>query len=142
MIQFQQRGYDLQNRPTPTAHRLSLGSLMACMAMLSACSVSYHARNAEDYRQATRALLESRETEFKQCYAGVLASTPDASGSVAVQFVLEEKTGKIVTATSLPESTAPQPLQECVLNALNGLALDPPDQRKGVATMTFDFARG
>jgi hypothetical protein len=72
----------------------------------------------------------------------VLATTPDAAGTVAVQFVVEEKTGKILTPSSLPESTAPEPLQQCVVNGLNGLALDPPDQRKGMATMTFDFARG
>jgi hypothetical protein len=120
---------------------LPIGAL-ACASLLSACSVSYHARSPEDYRQATRALLESQQSTFKQCYEGVLASTPDAAGTVAVQFTLEEKTGKIVTPTSLPESTAPEPLRQCVVNGLSGLALDPPDQRKGVATMTFDFGRG
>lgn len=119
----------------------AFAALAAC-ATLAGCSVSYYARSPEDYRQATRALLESRESTFKDCYAGVLESAPDAAGTVAVQFVVEEKTGKIVTPTSLPESTAPQPLQECVVNGLNGLALDPPDQRKGMATMTFDFGRG
>jgi hypothetical protein len=121
---------------------LAASVLPACLASLSACSVSYHARNAEDYRQATRTLLESRQTDFKQCYEGVLSATPDAAGSVAVKFVVEEKTGKILTPSSLPESTAPEPLRQCVVNALSGLALDPPDQRKGVATMTFDFGRG
>jgi hypothetical protein len=100
------------------------------VAGLGACSFEYHARSPEDYRAATRALLESKQSDFTSCYA------------VAVSFEVEEKTGKIVTPKSLPESTAPQPLQECVVNGLNGLALDPPDQRKGVATMTFDFDRG
>jgi hypothetical protein len=72
----------------------------------------------------------------------VLTSTPDAAGTVAVSFVVEEKTGKILTPSSLPESTAPEPLRECVVRGLDGLALDPPDQRKGMATVTFDFARG
>jgi len=109
---------------------------------LSACSMSYFARSPEDYKVATRALLESKQSDFKQCYEGVIASSPDAAGTVAVQFVLEEKTGKIINVSSLPESTAPEPLRECVVKGLDGLALDPPDQRKGVATMTFDFARG
>ncbi len=56
--------------------------------------------------------------------------------------MVEEKTGKILTPSSLPESTAPEPLRECVVRGLDGLALDPPDQRKGMATVTFDFARG
>jgi len=126
--------------PAARATLIPLSLLAACM--LSGCSVSYHARSPEDYKQATRALLESRESTFKQCYEGVIATTPDAAGTVAVQFTLEEKTGKIVSPAALPESTAPEPLRQCVVEGLNGLALDPPDQRKGIATMTFDFARG
>jgi hypothetical protein len=121
---------------------LQASLLAALLGSLGACSGSYFARSAEDYKQATRGLLESRQSDFKQCYESVLASTPDAAGTVAVKFVLEEKTGKILTPASLPESTAPEPLQQCVVNGLNGLALDPPDQRKGVATMTFEFGRG
>lgn len=120
---------------------LPLG-LAAAALSLTACSASFYARSPDDYRTATRALLESNESSFKQCYQGVLATTPDAAGTVTVTFVLEEKTGKILTPASLPESTAPEPLRECVVQGLSGLALDPPDQRKGVATMTFDFARG
>lgn len=110
--------------------------------LLSACSFDYHARSPEDYRLATRTLLESKQSDFTSCYEGVIKATPDAKGTVAVSFEVEEKTGKIVTPKSLPESTAPEPLQACVVNGLNGLALDPPDQRKGIATMTFDFNRG
>lgn len=128
-------------RLAPARATLIPFSLLAACA-LSGCSFSYHARSPEDYKQATRALLESRESTFKQCYEGVIASTPDAHGTVAVQFTLEEKTGKIVSPAALPESTAPEPLRQCVVEGLNGLALDPPDQRKGIATMTFDFARG
>jgi hypothetical protein len=120
----------------------ALGALGALLATVSGCSVSYNVRSPEDYRQATRALLESKESDFKQCYANVIAKTPDAQGSVTVQFTVEEKTGKILTPASLPTSTAPEPLQACVVNGLNGLKLDPPDQRTGAATMTFDFARG
>jgi hypothetical protein len=117
-------------------------ALASASLSLAACSGSFYARSPDDYRTATRALLESKESNFKQCYQDVLTSTPDAAGTVAVTFVVEEKTGKILTPSSLPESTAPEPLRECVVRSLDGLALDPPDQRKGVATMTFDFARG
>jgi hypothetical protein len=121
---------------------VSVAVLAALAPSLGACSASIYARSPDDYRLATRALLESKESSFKQCYEGVLSGTPDAAGTVAVAFVVEEKTGKILTPSSLPESTAPEPLRECVVKGLDGLALDPPDQRKGVATMTFDFARG
>jgi len=127
-----------------SVHRVARRALWAAVAttVLGACSFEYHARSPEDYRAATRALLESNQSDFTNCYAGVIQATPDAKGTVAVSFVLEEKTGKIITPKSLPESTAPEPLQQCVVNGLNGLALQPPDQRKGVATMTFDFNRG
>ena len=73
---------------------------------LAGCSVSYHARSAEDYRKDTRALLEARSQGFLECYQGVLSSTPDAAGTVSVQFVVEPETGKITNPTSLPDSTA------------------------------------
>jgi hypothetical protein len=117
-------------------------AFLALLIPLSGCSVSYHARSAENYRKDTRALLETSSASFQQCYESVLASTPDAAGTVAVQFTVLEETGKISGASSLPESTAPEALRQCVVQGLEGLALDPPDERKGMATMTFDFARG
>jgi hypothetical protein len=109
---------------------------------LGGCSGSFYARSAEDYRQATRALLETRQDQFKACYDGVIKADPNAGGTVAVHFLVEEKTGKITSPTALPESSAPEPLRACVVQTLDGLALDPPDQRKGDATMLFEFARG
>jgi hypothetical protein len=126
------------NRQTFLSGSAAIVGLLA----LSGCSGSFYARSPDDYRTATRALLETKGNDFQQCYQGVLSSTPDATGTVAVSFVVEEKTGKIVTPASLPESTAPEPLRECVVKGLDGLVLDPPDQRKGLATMTFDFAQG
>jgi hypothetical protein len=120
----------------------SLAGIGAMVFALGGCSASFYARSADDYKTATRALLESKQSSFSSCYEGVLKGTPDAAGTVAVSFVVEEKTGKIITPAALPESTAPAPLQQCVVQGLDGLALDPPDQRKGVATMTFEFARG
>ena len=121
---------------------VSCSAPVLALLALTGCSGSFYARSPDDYRTATRALLESKGSNFQQCYQGVLSSTPDAGGTVAVSFVVEEKTGKIITPSSLPESTAPEPLRECVVKGLDGLVLDPPDQRKGLATMTFDFARG
>ena len=90
-------------------HR-NLGLTLATLALalgLGGCSGSFYARSPEDYRVATRALLESKQSSFQQCYEGVIATTPDAAGTVAVSFVVEEKTGKILTPQSLPASTAP-----------------------------------
>jgi hypothetical protein len=115
--------------------------LLATLA-LGGCSGSFHARGPEDYKQATRALLETRQAEFQACYDNVIKADPNAAGTVSVHFLVEEKTGKITSPKALPESSAPAPLQDCVIKGLDGLALDPPDQRKGDATMVFEFARG
>jgi len=120
----------------------SFTGLGALVFLLGGCSASFYARSPDDYKSATRALLESKQSSFTSCYEGVLKGAPDAAGTVAISFVVEEKTGKIITPAALPESTAPEPLQQCVVQGLDGLVLDPPDQRKGVATMSFEFARG
>lgn len=120
----------------------SLATTTLLSTLLGGCSVSYHARSAEDYRQATRTLLETRQEQFRSCYERVIEADPEASGTVAVRFSVEEKTGKIQSPVALPESSAPEPLRACVVESLEGLALDPPDQRKGDATMVFEFARG
>ncbi len=122
--------------------RRELPLWLTLAATCSACSISYHARGPDKYREDTRALLESRESSFRGCYEELLEGSPEASGSVAVSFEVEEETGKITAAKSLEESTAPPELQQCVVRGLEGLALEPPDERKGVATMTFEFSRG
>jgi len=69
-------------------NELGFGAAALVAFVLSGCSGSFYARSPDDYRTATRTLLESKESSFKQCYEGVLSSTPDASGTVAVSFVV------------------------------------------------------
>jgi hypothetical protein len=121
---------------------VSIPLFLLATSALGGCSGSFYARGPEDYKQATRALLETKQNEFQACYESVIKADPNAAGTVAVHFTVEEKTGKITGPKALPESSAPAPLQECVVKGLDGLALDPPDQRKGDATMVFEFARG
>jgi hypothetical protein len=120
---------------------LALFGASGLCALSSGCS-SLQTRSPDDYRRATRTMLESKESDFKSCYEDVIKKTPDAQGSVVVQFTVEEKTGKIVNAASLPSSTAPGPLRACVVKGLSAMQLDPPDRHQGVGMMTFDFDRG
>ena len=129
-------------RSTLVSRALEFLAASGLCALMASCSASFYARSPDDYRKATRTLLESKESDFKSCYENVIKQTPDAQGSVVVQFTVEQKTGKILNAASLPSSTAPGPLRACVVNGLSAMKLDPPDQRQGVATMTFDFGRG
>jgi hypothetical protein len=108
------------------------------VALTSACS--YYARGPEDYRKVTRDLLETRQAEIKNCYEDAAKEEgAEASGTVVVNFKVEAETGKIKDAKALPESSAPQELTSCVLTNINGLELDPPDQREGDATFTYEF---
>jgi len=119
-----------------TTNKIAL--LLLSSALTLGCQ--FTARSAEDYNKETSHLLASKKDQLKTCYDTALQSDKTAAGKVAVTFTVEPKTGAIQDAKiNEPESTAPKPLQQCVLNALNGLALDPPDQREGVASFTYEF---
>jgi hypothetical protein len=105
-------------------------------ATLSSCAV----RNAEMYRDDTRKLLETRQTGLQACYDAELQTHPDAAGKVIVRFTVKDDTGKVVDPMvddllSTPNRT----LRGCVLDALKGLVLDPPDERNGDATFVWEF---
>lgn len=113
--------------------------LVVLLALSSACQ--FYARGPDEYRTATRAMLETRNTQIKSCYDGVLAKNSDAAGTVVVQFMVKEETGAVTDTQVMPESTAAPELGQCIVNALNGLILDPPDQRAGEATFVWEFAK-
>lgn len=113
--------------------------LVGLVAFVSACQ--FHARGPDDYREATRAVLETRSEQIQSCYDGVLKSNSDAAGNVVVHFTVKEETGAIVGAEVLAESTAAPEVGECIVQALDGLALDPPDEREGDATFAWEFTK-
>jgi len=88
-------------------------------------------------------VLETRSPEIKACYDGVLKADKTAQGNVTVKFDVEMDTGKIANV-KLDEaaSSAPQPVRDCVLNALQGLAIKPPDGNLGKATFAWEFQAG
>ena len=107
--------------------------------MSAACSV--RARGPETYKNDTRTVLEAKNSAVVGCYDTALAANPSQSGNVVVTFVVEKKTGAITNVSADPnQSTAPEALQQCVVTALEGLTLDPADQREGQATFTWTFA--
>ncbi len=114
--------------------------LISVLALSSACS--FYARSPEDYRTETRKVLEQRSDQIKGCYDGVLKQNPNAAGTVIVHFTVKEETGMITAAEVLPDSTAPTELGQCIVQALDGLQLDPPDEREGDATFMWEFANG
>ena len=114
--------------------------IMLMPVLVAGCS--FHARAPDDYRKATRELLDQKSTSIEGCYRRELGNAEDTQGTVVVSFEVEAKTGNIVKAKVVDEKTnAKQQLQTCVLDALAGLKLDPPDQRTAQATFEWQFER-
>ena len=117
---------------------LLTGALFGLFAFASGCE--FHARSADDYRKDTRALLEGRNGDIKSCYDAELKKDPKVGGKVVVKFTVKKETGAIEGAKVVEKKTdAPASLSQCVVNALNGLELDPPDERDGNAQFQWEF---
>jgi hypothetical protein len=110
---------------------------------LSVVACSGTARGLEAYRADTQKLLQTRDDQVRGCYDAALASDAKLSGTVTVTFVVEKKTGTVAQpAIDAAKTTAPQSVSGCVLRAVEGLKLDPPDRNEGRATFTYEFKAG
>ncbi len=114
-----------------------------CLTMgvsLSTVACQFHARSPEDYRNVTQELLQTKQSEIKSCYDDLLKKDRKAGGMVKVNFTVEHDTGKIKDTKVDPNgTTAPAELGECVVKAIDGLTLAPPDKRDGLATFEYEF---
>jgi hypothetical protein len=120
---------------TILAFAIAAGSV----ASLAGCSVA--ARSPEMYRDDTKAVLETKNNDIRACYDGVLKTSPGAQGRVTVKFDVETEQGKIVNVSvDKANTTAPDPVAECVTKSIGGLGLTPPDQRLGQGTFTWEFS--
>jgi len=114
--------------------------LVAIVATLGIAACGGTQRNAEMYRNDTQSLLESRSSQIQSCYDQALAGDAKMAGKLTVKFVVEKKTGAITKASVDPtQSSASEPLVNCVLTALQGLHLDPPDRNEGQASFVYEF---
>lgn len=113
--------------------------LVALLASVTGCQ--FYARSPEDYRDATQKVLDQKASDIKACYDAQLKSKQDLQGKVTVHFTVEAETGIIKQVQVDPAgTTAPADISNCVTTAINGLKLDPPDKREGVATWMYDFS--
>jgi hypothetical protein len=98
------------------------------------------ARGPDDYRKDTEALVDTKNGDIKTCYDAALTQDANVSGDVVVFFTVEKKTGMITNpAVDTDRSTAPAELGECITRAIDGLVLQPEDQRDGQATFSWTF---
>lgn len=114
--------------------------LLALLASAALAGCQFHARAPEDYQSETNRVISTKEAELKSCYDAVLAKDSKAAGVVKVRFTVAAKTGEFTDiAVDEEATTAPAALGECVVKTLTGLKIDPPDQRDGVVTWSYDF---
>ncbi len=112
--------------------------LVASSAVVPGCTCI--ARDAETYKNDTRSLIETRNKAIKDCYDVALTTDGKVAGEVIVTFTVEKKTGKIMnTQVDSARTKAPEALSKCIVEAIDGLTLDPVDQRDGQATFTWKF---
>lgn len=115
---------------------------VTALAMIASvgCAHGYVERDQNKYRDDSRALMMTKAPAVKTCYDLALKGDPKASGTVVVHFKLQPETG-LVTEPQLDgaATTAPATLSRCVLQAMDGLKLDPADANEGQATFTWDL---
>jgi hypothetical protein len=120
--------------------KTTIACTLGLLCAVAASGCSFHARDADSYRKETRALLETKNAEIKNCYDTELVKNPKLGGTVVVKFTVAKDTGKISNAALSKKGDAPESLGQCVVKAIEGLALDPPDARDGDATFSWEFA--
>lgn len=113
--------------------RIAIATLCVSAA---ACAV----RDGAMYRDDTRKLLETKQAELRQCYDAELQHDPKAGGKVVVSFIVQKDTGVVVDPKIDDlQSTPNRTLRRCVTDSLKGLTLEPPDERDGEGTFTWEF---
>ena len=118
--------------------RIALPAIAALVTAAAACTGT--SRGLEAYRDDTTTLLNTRRGELATCYNDALKTDAQAHGTVTVQFVVEKSSGTIGHATvDAARSSAPPALGQCVVHAVDGLVLAPPDRNEGRATFTYEF---
>lgn len=110
--------------------------LCAGGVLLAGCA----ARSPELYREDIRRLLDGKRSVLQACYEAELQNHQTAGGKVTVRFQVERQTGRLLN----PQvddllSTPNRTLRGCVLESLQGLVLQPADDRHGDATYTWEF---
>jgi hypothetical protein len=106
------------------------------LAPCAGCAV----RSADMYARDTGAVLATRNDAIRACYDGVLKTTPDAKGTVTIAFDVETDGGRITNvAVDTAKTNAPAPVSACVTQNLTGLAVAPPDSKKGKGTWVYEF---
>jgi outer membrane murein-binding lipoprotein Lpp len=114
--------------------------LLALLGSTALAGCQFNARDAKAYSDETEKVLASKKDEIKKCYDAILKKDKKAAGIVAVTFTVEAETGAIKDQkVDEKKTTAPKNVAACVVDNMNGLKLDPPDKRDGIASFEYEF---
>lgn len=84
-----------------------------------------------------------KQGPYEDIGPAVSGRVKEYGGVVVVSFTVDKKTGDFSQPTVVEEATtAPEPLVGCVLESLEGLKLEPPDERDGQVTLAWRFEVG
>ena len=117
---------------------ITIASALLSAFVLGGCS--FHARGPDQYREDTRAVLETRSDQIRSCYDSLLKEDKKAEGRIILTFTVQKETGEFTDVTIQDDGSSDSPeLRKCVLDAVAGLKLEPVDKRDGKATFTYEF---
>src|SRR5579884_3485256 len=117
---------------------------LSVLAPLASVACGGAIRVGDAYRDDTAKLLQAQTNpKIQGCFQSLVRATPNPqslAGSTTVHFVVAKETGVITNPTIVAGATTTQePVNQCVLAALNGTKLDPPDNVDGDATFAWQF---
>jgi len=112
------------------------------LSFVALAGCSFAARSPEMYKKDTQKLLATKTATIKACYDEQLKANPGLSGRATVKFEVEPSSGKITHVTKdAGGTTVPDELAQCVIRAIDGLTLNPGDQKQGDATFVYEFKK-
>ena len=115
-------------------------TLLIPLGIVALASAGCAVRSDNIYQEDVTKVLMSKADYLSSCHGEALKSDPGAAGSVVVKFRVEEDSGNFTNAAVEPSTTtAPESLQQCTLTALDGLVLEPGDNRPANATYEIVF---
>jgi hypothetical protein len=120
--------------------RIAIPGLLAATLLGLSLGCSGMARDTSSYESDTSALLDTRADQLQACYAKQLGYNGQLTGKLTITFTVEKKTGRLTKlGWDRNQTTVGDGLATCVVAALEGLRLDPVDQRDGEATFVYTF---
>jgi hypothetical protein len=117
---------------------------LVLLAPLASVACGGAIREGTAYRDDTAKLITAQANpKIHDCFDSMVKSTPgptSLAGKTTVHFIVAKETGLITSPTVVPDGTTAQgPVAQCVVTALDGMKLDPPDNVDGDATFTWEF---